>query len=318
MRRSWTPRLFDFRMKDGSRNFADLPEIAYFNELRSHARKLAGSSEAGFATDWVTEVWLDFEYRGHRFSINNQMGEYWFFVEDPNCPDDILVEVVRHFESINPVSRKLAFFGGTFDPVHRGHLHIATTLIERFQFDRFSFLPAYHAPHKPDSKPTSGYHRFAMLALATAGEDRICVDTLELDHGKSRYTFDTLSELMETYPDDRIVFVMGADSWMDIRTWHRWEEVLLQTDHIVVTRPGYGLTFDHVGEAVRSRIKDIRGETSRTAMGSDAKIYITDAVQFDVSATAIRKDLSEDAVLDRTDDLPDVVAKYIEKYELYR
>lgn len=215
-------------------------------------------------------------------------------------------------------SRNIAFFGGTFDPVHCGHLNIAKTLVGLFNLDKFFFLPAFHAPHKPDSRPTSGYHRFAMLALATVDEAQISVSTLELDHAKSRYSFDTLTELKAIYPNDLIFFVMGADSWMDIRTWHRWEEVLLLTDHIVVSRPGYEISFDHVTDSVRERIVDVRGETKRLLTQLRPRIYITDAVRFDISATEIREDIRKDEVLNRSDDVPDVVAKYIEKYELYR
>ena len=215
-------------------------------------------------------------------------------------------------------SRNIAFFGGTFDPVHCGHLSIAKTLVGFFNLDKFFFLPAFHAPHKPDSKPTSGYHRFAMLSLATVNEPKISVSTLELDHAQSRYSFDTLTELKTIYPNDRIFFVMGADSWMDIRTWHRWEEVLLLTDHIVVSRPGYEISFDHVSDVVRQRIVDARGKTGSISTGPIQKIYVTDAVQFDISATEIRSDIRQDDVLDRSGDVPDAVAKYIEKYELYR
>ncbi len=91
-------KLFDFRMHDGSRNFADLPEIIFFDKLREITKHLEGATETGFLTDWVTEVWLDFEFRGQKFSINNQNGDYWFFVENPNCTDDILLEVIEHFQ----------------------------------------------------------------------------------------------------------------------------------------------------------------------------------------------------------------------------
>jgi len=211
----------------------------------------------------------------------------------------------------------LAFFGGTFDPVHNGHLRIATTLVNQFDLDRFFFVPAFHAPHKPGSIPTSGYHRFSMLSLATMAESKIAVSTLELDHAKSRYSFDTLTELKVLYPNDRVMFVMGADSWMDIRTWHRWEEVLMLTDHIVVSRPGYPIAFGHVTPKVRDRIIDARGEKDAVSLRAEAAIYVTDSVHFDVSATEIRKDIKEDRVLNRTDDVPHEVAKYIEKYELY-
>ena len=91
-------KLFDFRMNDGSRNFADLPETVFFDKLREIAEQFEGAKETGFVTDWITEVWLDFEFREQRFSINNQQGDYWFFVENPDCPDEILMEVVEHFQ----------------------------------------------------------------------------------------------------------------------------------------------------------------------------------------------------------------------------
>lgn len=91
-------KLIDCRLPNGFRNFADLPESVFFDELREIAGKLEGSVEKQFVTDWVTEVWLDFEYRGHLFAINNQMNDYWFFVEKPECPDEILLEVIEHFE----------------------------------------------------------------------------------------------------------------------------------------------------------------------------------------------------------------------------
>ena len=214
--------------------------------------------------------------------------------------------------------KKIAFYGGTFDPVHCGHITVARRLIEIFSLDEFVFLPAYHAPHKSERKPTSAYHRFAMLALATLGQLRITVSTLELEHGDKRYTVDTLPEILAKFPDDEIYFVMGADSWADIRTWRDWERVLLMTNHIVVTRPGYTISVDHVTDAVRERIVDLRDGAEVKHSRRDATIYITDAVKMDVSATGIRDDIREDDRLDREDDVPEEVAKYIEKYELYK
>lgn len=86
-------------MHDGSRNFADLPETFFFDKLREFAAQFKGATETAFVTDWVTEVWLDFEYRGEKFSINNQNGDYWFFVENPTCADEILMEVIEHFQN---------------------------------------------------------------------------------------------------------------------------------------------------------------------------------------------------------------------------
>lgn len=219
---------------------------------------------------------------------------------------------------MNSNPKRIAFYGGTFDPVHCGHLTVAKRLVDLFRLDEFFFVPAFHAPHKPETKPTSGYHRFAMLCLATADEEKIGVSTIELDRAEKRYSIDTLTQLKEDYPLHRIFFVMGADSWTDIRTWREWEKVLLLTNHIVVSRPGYEIRFDHVTDNVRERIVDLRGKNSVPTMDNSPHIYVTDAVQFDVSATEIRDDVREDEILDRTDDVPPEVAKYIEKYELYR
>ena len=217
---------------------------------------------------------------------------------------------------------RIAYYGGTFDPVHLGHLMVAKRLLELFELDEFVFLPAFHAPHKPDSKPTGGYHRYAMLCLATQDEPKITVSQMELETGEKRYTIDTLARLKEVHVGEALFFVMGADSWADILTWRRWEEVLLATNHIVVTRPGFAIETDHVSDAVRERIVDLRRKGSPYEIAAELKvddrIYLTDAVNFDVSATEIRDDVRADAVLDRTDDVPVEVAKYIEKYDLYR
>jgi nicotinate-nucleotide adenylyltransferase len=208
--------------------------------------------------------------------------------------------------------KRIAYFGGTFDPVHNGHLSVARSLVDIFELDAFVFLPAFHAPHKPDRQPTSEFHRFTMLCLATANDKNISVSTLELDKREKRYTIDTLKELKERHPGDEIFFVMGADSWADIRTWREWENVLLSSNHIVVSRPGYEIKTDHVTAAVRERIAD--GIEQTTLPGH--RIYFTDAVKYDASATELRDDLS-DGVLDRESDIPAAVAKYIEKYDLY-
>jgi nicotinate (nicotinamide) nucleotide adenylyltransferase len=227
--------------------------------------------------------------------------------------------------SAQSTTKRVAFYGGTFDPVHCGHLTIAKRLVEMFELEEFYFVPAFHAPHKPDRSPTSAYHRFAMLAAATSGDPKLKVSQIELKRREKRYTIDTLNELKAELPNAQIFFVMGADSWADIRTWRDWEKLLMLTNHIVVSRPGYEISFDHVTDEIRQRILDSRGtpEDQRSKIKDqrspdETRIFVTDAVQLDVSATEIREDVREDDVLDRTDDVPEAVAKYIEKYELYK
>ncbi|HQU83801.1 MAG TPA: hypothetical protein PKY59_11775 [Pyrinomonadaceae bacterium] len=92
--------LLEMRMNDGSRHFADLPEAVFFDEFADHVEKLEGAEITEFITDGVVEMWLDFDYRGHKFSVNNQFGDYWFFVRDPNCSDEILLEITDHFRKL--------------------------------------------------------------------------------------------------------------------------------------------------------------------------------------------------------------------------
>ncbi|MGH9906529.1 MAG: hypothetical protein ACRD8U_13220 [Pyrinomonadaceae bacterium] len=88
--------LLNIIMHDGSRNFGDLPQTATWYELRQHIEGLNGASVTGFITDHVTEAWIDFDFRGHHFSVNDQFGTYWFFVKNPDCPDDVLEAVLSH------------------------------------------------------------------------------------------------------------------------------------------------------------------------------------------------------------------------------
>jgi hypothetical protein len=92
--------LFEMRMNDGSRHFVDMPEVVFFDELADHVEELEDAEITEFITDGVVEMWLEFDFRGHQFSVGNQFGDYWFFVRDPNCPEEILFEVIDHFRTL--------------------------------------------------------------------------------------------------------------------------------------------------------------------------------------------------------------------------
>jgi nicotinate-nucleotide adenylyltransferase len=225
------------------------------------------------------------------------------------------------------VLKKFAFYGGSFDPLHCGHLTIARALLEVFALDEFVFIPAFHAPHKKDKRPTSAFHRFAMLTLATNDEPQIKVSKMELDVPERPFTVETLTRLKKELTDAEIFFVMGADSWADITTWREWEKVLTLTNIIVVTRPDYEIGFAHVTDEIRERIVDLRNSGQWSVGGQNSiltdhrppttdHIYITDAVQIDVSATEIRQKIKENRG-DWQRDVPAAVAKYSEQYDLY-
>ena len=217
-----------------------------------------------------------------------------------------------------PHRRRVAVYGGSFDPVHRGHLEIAKALLAEFRLDEFVFVPAFHAPHKRRKQPTSAYDRFAMLCLVTNGEQSVRVSKIEIEMPESPYSVETLTRLKAEMPDDEIFFVMGADSWMEIATWREWEKVLSLTNHIVVTRPGIEISFEHVTDAIREKIVDTRSTQYLASRPSDTseKIYITDAISLDISATEIRQKIRSGDASWRLD-VPTEVANYIEKYQIY-
>ena len=216
--------------------------------------------------------------------------------------------------------KRIAFYGGSFDPLHIGHLAIARRLSEIFDLDEFYFIPAFHAPHKKDKQVTSAFCRYAMLALATNSDEKIKISTIELDAPERPYTFETQAKLLQHYGDSaEIFFVIGADSWNEITTWREWEKVLTQTNIIVVTRPDYEIVFDHITDAVREKISDLRNNQSKTKNQKPKtknQIYITDSVFIDVSATEIRLKIKNNQS-DWRELVPEEVAKYVKKYNLY-
>jgi nicotinate-nucleotide adenylyltransferase len=212
---------------------------------------------------------------------------------------------------------RVAFYGGSFDPIHNGHLTIARKLSEVFRLDEFVFIPAFHAPHKKNKRVSNGYHRYAMLAAATANYDKVKVSTVELDAPERPYSIETLSKLKSELGETRaIFFVVGADSWQEITTWREWENLLKLVNFIVVTRPNYDITFSHVTPEIQARIVDLRNNAEHISAENESRIYITDCVQIDISATKIRSSVAEKSN-DWQQYLPNEVAKYIEKYELY-
>ena len=220
--------------------------------------------------------------------------------------------------------RRIALYGGTFDPVHVGHMAVARSLLALFALDEVLFVPAYVAPHKRDRRVTPALDRHAMLALATQGEGRFRVSTVELEAPERPYTVETLSGFRDGLGGGaRLFFVMGADSWEEIATWRDWERVLTLTDHLVVTRPGYQLSTGHVTEAVRGRVVDVRGRTREEVEGElegarGERIYLTDAANVDASATDIRAVVGRGAWDELGALVAPPVAEYIRKYRLYR
>ena len=215
--------------------------------------------------------------------------------------------------------RRVAIYGGSFDPVHKGHVEVARGVLQLFELDEVLFVPACVPPHK--SGVSSAFHRFAMLALATQEHARLRLSTIELDEPNRPYAVDTIERLQsEIGSNSRVFFLIGADSWSEITTWHEWRRLLKMCDLVVVTRPGYELS----GNAPEvARVVDGRGMSQpqiSELLGSDSgpRVFLTDVAMVDVSATAIRA-AARSAEMERLREMvPAPVASYIQKYELYR
>ena len=197
------------------------------------------------------------------------------------------------------MATRVALYGGTFDPVHSGHVEIARKVSELFEIEKVLFIPAQVAPHKVGRPVTEPIHRYAMLALATQNDPRLSISTFELDGPDRRYTVDTVEHFQTRFGDStELFFIMGADSWSEITTWREWERLLTMINHIVVTRP--------------------RHEVDQTLPVPEARVLFTDAVMKDISATSIRRLAASGRFTELAQLVPEAVAEYIRKYELYR
>jgi nicotinate-nucleotide adenylyltransferase len=211
--------------------------------------------------------------------------------------------------------RRVGIYGGTFDPVHNGHLEVARRVLEFFELDEVIFVPACAPPHKRNAKLTSAFHRFAMVALATEADQRLLVSTIELDAPDRPYAVDTVGRMESE--ERRLFFIIGADSWSEITTWREWRRLIEMCDLIVVTRPGY------VIEPKVDNFTDVRGweKTSVSdliASETKPRVFITDVAMIDVAATVIRAAVVADDFAGLKRMVPPAVAGYIEKHGLYK
>lgn len=151
-------------------------------------------------------------------------------------------------------SLKLAIFGGTFDPIHEGHLALARAAAARCQLDRVLFVPAAHPPHKAGVTHAPYADRVAMAELACRGDARFEVSRLEQDTARS-YSIDTIEKVRATLaPGDQLYFLIGADAFAEIQTWYRWHDVVNSVRFLVVSRPGHlyqsppGVAFERIDD----------------------------------------------------------------------
>lgn len=199
----------------------------------------------------------------------------------------------------------VAIFGGTFDPVHRGHLAVARAARRQYQLERIYFVPADIPPHKQRRPITPYQHRYAMLALATQGEKCFVASLMEAPGEKARrrpsYSIDTVRRFRaQLTRRDRLFFIIGMDAFIEIDTWHRGAELLQEVEFIIARRPGFSLA-----DAAKALPRSVRPKG----------LHLLRGVAKDVSATQIRQAVAKGRGLTRW--LPAAVAEFIVKEHLY-
>jgi len=238
----------------------------------------------------------------------------------------------------------IGFFGGTFDPVHRGHLALARAGLEQCKLHRIHFVPANIPPHKQRQPLSPFVHRFAMLALATAAEKAFVPSLLEApEEGagpdrtgsrtssrrtkdgseKPNYTIDTVLRLKRSFKAaDKLFLLIGMDAFADIAKWHQCEALFRECEFVVASRPGYSLAdvANALPESLRPRPEVTRPFHKQPATGylvlPGAVIHLLADLHQPASATAIRQAAAAGKPLGRFVDAP--VAEYIRKMGLYK
>ncbi len=204
----------------------------------------------------------------------------------------------------------LLLFGGSFDPVHDGHLHVANRLCEILHPDRLDFLPAARSPLKGQGAPAAD--RLAMLRLALAGKPTLGVDTRELDRPPPSFTIDTLrSARRETGADRRIAFILGLDSLLALPRWREWRSLTDEAHLVVVHRPGERWNpSPELAEWLNGRRCD---DPDLLECQPNGRVLVLDIPPCDVSSTGIRLALAR-GDSPETLPLPPAVAHYIRQH----
>ncbi len=209
-------------------------------------------------------------------------------------------------ERARSVTRHVGVLGGTFDPIHVGHLIIAQDAVSALQLERLYFLPAGDPPHKRDHSITPAHHRLRMVELAIAGNQDFSLSLVDVERPGPSYTVDTLRLLHEQWgPETAIAFVIGWDMLDDLLTWHDPAGVVAQADQLVaVHRPGYHVDA-HYLRSLEAAVPGIK-----------ERLIPLEAPQIAISSSDLRQRVAEQRPIRYQ--VPDAVAAYILAHGLYR
>jgi nicotinate-nucleotide adenylyltransferase len=211
-------------------------------------------------------------------------------------------------------SAPIGVFGGTFNPVHYGHLRSALELVELLGLAQLRLMPCAVPPHR-EAPSCSAQHRAAMVELAVSGESSLVCDARELQRAGKSFTIDSLVELRDELGSERgLCLVMGCDAVLDITSWHRWEELLAWAHIVVMARPGWHLPA--VGEVADWMAAHALGDAGQLRERPAGGVLVVELRPLEISSTEIRELLGVGRSIRYL--LPEPVLDYIEAHGLYR
>ncbi len=214
--------------------------------------------------------------------------------------------------------RRIAIFGGTFDPFHNGHLRMAVEIVEGLPLSELLLIPSARPPHKPTRPMASAEDRLAMASAAVAGLRGISVLDLELRREGPSYSLLTVRELSERYPGSELLFLIGSDAFAEIAAWHRYLDLLASCDFLMLPRPGIapegsfpaGIRIEPEG----NRCYTLPGRSYRLPGGR--RLLCPDLPALDISSRSIRERVRRGRSLRGL--VPPEVERYIDDRGLYR
>ena len=195
-------------------------------------------------------------------------------------------------------ARRIGVMGGTFDPIHHGHLVAASEAAHRFQLDEVVFVPTGEPWQKAGRSISPAEDRYLMTVIATASNPQFSVSRVDIDRGGPTYTIDTLRDLQVDYPDAQLYFITGADALSSIMSWHDWDRMFDLAEFVGVTRPGYELREDMLPAKHQERV------------------HLVEIPAMAISSTDCRLRASQGRPVWYL--VPDGVVRYIAKNNLYR
>ena len=213
------------------------------------------------------------------------------------------------------MTHRIGVMGGMFDPVHLGHTAAAMAALEQLRLDELRLVPCATPNHR-EGAVVSSPHRLNMLQLATGIDERLLIDSRELEREGISYTVDTLRSLHDDFPDCILVLVLGQDAFQSLPGWHKWREIFKLAHVCVVNRPLNSVVATDT-EAELNRELLARQTTDAEALfkRSSGSIYMLDKLPLDIASSAVRHNLQAGKVPDAM--LSDSVADYIRQHHLY-